>query len=89
MAKFYMMDGLSDPIMIGFPEMATMGCFVEPMKDGQMWIQLTQLGNVRLPVLGKKLRAGVQLSEKTTVRGPGVHCVKAWMPRKERDERSS
>ena len=88
--KFFMMDDLTDPIMIGFPEMAQLGCFLEPVRDdGQMWIQLTQLGNVRLPILGKKLREGVQLKGKTSVRGPAVYRVQAVMTREECEERSS
>ena len=89
LVKFYMMEGLTDPIMLGLPEMSKIGCFVEPMQDGQLWVQFTQMGNVRLPVLGKKLREGVQLSGKTTVQGPAVYRVKATMTREERDERSA
>ena len=77
--KFYMMDDLTDPIMIGFPEMSQLGCFLE----------LTQLNNVRLPILGKKLREGVQLSGKTSVRGPAVYRVQAVMTREECEQRSS
>ena len=88
LVKFFMMDGLTDPLMLGLPEMSKLGCFVEPIQDGQLWVQFTQMG-LRLPVLGRKLREGVQLSGKTTVRGPAVYRVKATMTREECDERSS
>ena len=87
--KFYMMDNLSDPIMLGLPEMSRLGCFVEPIQDGQLWVQMTQMGNVRLPVLSKKIREGVQLDEKKTVRGPAIYRVKASMTAEERDQRVS
>ena len=89
MVKFYLMEDLTDPLMLGLPEMSKLGCFVEPIRDGQLWVQFTQMGNVRLPVLGKKLREGVQLSGKTTVRGPAVYRVRATMTRRECEERSS
>ena len=89
LVKFYMMENLSDPIMLGLPEMSKMGCYVEPMQDGQLWMQMTQMGNVRLPALGRKLKEGVQLEEKKAVRGPAVYRVKATMTTAERDEKAS
>ena len=47
------------------------------------------MGNVRLPALGKKLKDGVQIKGKKTVRGPAVYRVKATMTEGERDEKAS
>ena len=83
--KFYMMDKLADPLILGFPEMSSLGCYVEPPgDDGRQWVQFTSLG-IRLPIIDeKKLSARtVKVDGATNIEGPALHAVKAVMTRAE------
>ena len=31
--KFYLMDSLADPLILGFPELSALGCWMEPPDD--------------------------------------------------------
>ena len=56
------MDKLSDPIILGLPELRALGVFLEPPDaTGRKWIQFTTYG-IRLPLLTPAAR----ISEMTT-----------------------
>ena len=83
--KFYMMDKLADPLILGFPEMASLGCYVEPPgDDGRQWVQFTSLG-IRLPIIDEKRLSTktVKVDGATNVEGLALHAVKVVMTRAE------
>ena len=83
--KFDVMDKLADPLILGFPEMSSLGCWVEPPgDDGRQWVQFTSLG-IRLPIIDEKRLSSktVKVDGATDVEGPALHTVKAVMTRAE------
>ena len=77
--KFYMMDNLSDPMILGYPELSTLGCYAEPPDmNGRRWIQLTQAGpGLRLPILAPERRstANITMVRNVHIEGPNTHMA--------------
>ena len=77
-AKFYLMENLSDPIILGRPELADMGLYLEPRDDnGRLWVQFIHR-NVRLPVIqpsrdGK--RKLFRVDEPKILQGPDLQDI--------------
>ena len=70
-AKFYIMDNLSDPFILGIPELRSLGLYLEPPDEhGRKWLQFTTL-QARVPLLPP---AGQGISPYTwspmTIQGP-------------------
>ena len=79
--KFYMMDNLSDPMIMGYPEMSTLGCFVEPPDEtGRRWMQLSQAGpGLRLPILMPEQKKSPQLMVVRSLQITGPNTEVAWL----------
>ena len=79
--KFYMMDNLSDPLILGFPELSSLGCYVEPQDEaGRRWMQLSQAGpGLRLPILSPELSRGTKISVVKTTHLTGPNSTLAWL----------
>ena len=89
--KFYIMDKLADPMILGLPEMSSLGSWVEPPgEDGRRWVQFTALG-IRLPIADeRKLNCKtVKIEGHTEVEGPALHTVKAAITKAEYLDRVS
>ena len=51
------MDNLSDPVILGMPELRVLGVYLEPPDDhGRKWIQFTTK-RLRLPLLSPQKRS--------------------------------
>ena len=75
------MDSLADPLILGFPELSALGCWMEPPDDsGRRWIQFTTMG-IRLPIIQSiKISAKtVKIEGTVEVEGPALHSVKLVM----------
>ena len=56
-AKFYIMDNLSDPFILGIPELRALSLYVEPPDEhGRKWLQFISL-QARIPLLPPSGRA--------------------------------
>ena len=77
--KFYLMENLSDPIILGFPELSSLGCYVEPVDSaGRRWVQLAQAGTgLRLPVLEPARKKTASLTVVGTVKIVGPNSTVA------------
>ena len=54
-AKFFLMENLSDPIILGRPELQRLGLYLEPeAEDGRLWVQFSAL-NLRLPLPSRRV----------------------------------
>ena len=75
--KFYLMENLSDPIILGRPELQQLGLFLEPPdEDGRLWVQFTSY-NLRLPVImpGNGSRKVFKVDEPKILQGPDLQSV--------------
>ena len=74
--KCYVMDNLSDPIILGIPELLELGAYLEPPDEtGRKWIQFTTK-RLRLPLLDpKKRRTPMQTETRRLVVGPELYQV--------------
>ena len=89
--KFYIMAKLADPMILGFPEMSSLGSWVEPPgADGRRWVQFTALG-IRLPISDESKFSckTVKIEGHTEVEGPALHTVKVAMTKVEYLDRVS
>ena len=70
-AKCYVMKNLSDPVILGVPELGALGVYLEPPDDhGRKWIQFTTKG-LRLPLLSPQRRNSPMVTElRRLVSGP-------------------
>ena len=76
-AKFFLMENLSDPIILGRPELQALGLFLEQVgDDGRLWVQFTAL-NARLPVImpGNGKPRVFKVDEPKVLRGPDVQEI--------------
>ena len=75
-AKCYVMPKLSDPIILGIPELRALGIYLEPPDaSGRKWVQFTTLG-VRLPLLDPKQRISpLMTDDRKLVSGPEFRPV--------------
>ena len=76
-AKFYIMDQLADPMILGFPELSTLGCWMEPPgDDGRRWVQFTTMG-IRLPIIeSKRIHVNtLHVEGVAEIEGPAVASV--------------
>ena len=76
-AKCYIMDSLSDPIILGLPELRSLGVFLEPPDDtGRKWIQFTTYG-IRLPLLTPSPRGSdMTTQDRKVIVGPDTQEVR-------------
>ena len=89
LGKFYLMDALADPMILGYPEMCSLGCWMEPPgDDGRRWVQFTSMG-IRVPITEDKKRGleAVKVDGVTEVEGPALHAVKVVVSAKEYNDR--
>ena len=72
-AKCYIMDNLSDPIILGLPELRALGVFLEPPDaSGRKWLQFTTYG-IRLPLLSPAPRnSPMTTQDRMVVVGPDL-----------------
>ena len=70
------MENLSDPIILGLPELRSLGVFLEPPDDtGRKWIQFTTYG-IRLPRLTPAPRnSDMTTQDRKVVVGPDMQEV--------------
>ena len=75
-AKCYIMDKLSDPIILGLPELRALGVFLEPPDaTGRKWIQFTTYG-IRSPLLSPTPRGSeMTTQDRKIVTGPDLQEV--------------
>ena len=78
-AKFFLMENLSDPIILGRPELQALGLFLEQVPDdqGQLWVQFSAF-NQRLPIImppkdGKP--KVIKIDEPKVLQGPDVQDI--------------
>ena len=68
--KFCEMDNLSDPIIIGCPELQAWGFMMEPRTDtGLSWVQFTTL-NIALPLVAARAGQHIQVLHPLLIAGP-------------------
>ena len=77
-AKFFLMENLSDPIILGRPELQSLGLFLEQVPDdqGRLWVQFSAF-NQRLPIImptDGRPRV-VKIDEPRVVHGPDVQEI--------------
>ena len=79
--KFYMMDNLSDPMILGYPELSALGCFVEPPDDtGRRWLQFAHAGSgLRVPVLAPERKPTTSLTLVRSIHITGPNVSAAWL----------
>ena len=65
------MKNLSDPVIIGVPELRALGVYLEPPDDhGRKWIQFTTKG-LRLPLINPQRKNSPMVTElRRVVNGP-------------------
>ena len=77
-AKFYLMENLSDPVILGRPELQELGLYLEPADDdGRLWVQFSAYGT-RLPVIQPKLdgaRRVFRVDQPVVLQGPDLQDV--------------
>ena len=73
---FCELEKLSDPIIIGCPELLEWGFYLEPDldTDGLGWVQLAQLG-IALPILGSATDTKVNVIDPVLLAGPDYVSV--------------
>ena len=71
------MDKLSDPIILGLPELRALGVFLEPPDStGWKWLHFTTYG-IRLPLLTPAPRnSEMTTQDRKVIVGPGLQEVR-------------
>ena len=80
---FYELGELSDPLIIGRPDLTRWGFYMEPEdQNGRLWIQFTAL-NLRLPVLRKPpgQAGGIRVAHPVELEGPDAQAVEVSIDR--------
>ena len=87
LGQFYMVDNLSDGLILGLPEMSQLGAYVEPMDDsGRYWVQFTSLGGLRLPLISsRRSGAKVKLVDLIEADGPALLQARSILTKEEYD----
>ena len=77
-AKFFLMENLSDPIILGRPELQSLGLYLEQVPDeqGNLWVHFSAF-NQRLPIImpGGKRTNIIRVDEPRMVQGPDVQEI--------------
>ena len=73
---FHALEKLSDPIILGMPELRKFGLYLEPDMDqsGLGWVQFAILG-VKLPLIGTKLETKINVVHPALMAGPDFQAV--------------
>ena len=68
---FYELDRLSDPLIIGFPDLKAWGFYMEPDLDssGLGWVQFSKF-NLKLPLCGSRSANKVNVIHPCLLAGP-------------------
>ena len=75
--KFYVMPGLADPIIMGYPDTSRCGMFAEPPDhEDRSWVQFFSMDGLRLPVI-KPTSGGakIQATKSVTIEGPDMRPI--------------
>ena len=89
LGQFYIIDNLSDGLILGLPEMSLLGAYVEPPDaEGRHWVQFTAHagGGLRLPLIQpQRKRTAVKLVDIVEADGPALLQVRSVLTREEYD----
>ena len=75
--EFYLMENLSDPIILGRPELSHLGLMLEPPDEqGRLWVQFTTM-NLRIPVImpGMGNAPVFRIEEPQVIAGPDLREI--------------